>query len=132
MGDGGTGGMEESRTPTVIEIPQKTATRKSNPVRDLRKSRPLFIASRMWLLSAPNGNAGVEMATSEVYLTEDEFAGRYHLGRRTVQRWRQTGEGPSWVRLGRRRILYRLSDVEAWTRSRTYQHRADELAHAAA
>jgi predicted DNA-binding transcriptional regulator AlpA len=71
------------------------------------------------------------MATSVLYLTEAEFAEQYHLGERTVQRWRQTGEGPSWVRLGRRRILYRLSDVEAWARTRTYRHRADELAHAA-
>jgi hypothetical protein len=63
----------------------------------------------MWLLSAPNGNAEVEMATSEVYLTEDEFAERYHLGPRRVQRSRQTGDGPSWVRLGRRRILYRVA-----------------------
>ena len=66
-----------------------------------------------------------------LYLTEAEFAHRYHLGRRTVQRWRQTGEGPAWVRLGRRRVLYRLSDVENWAAERTYAHRADELARAA-
>jgi predicted DNA-binding transcriptional regulator AlpA len=65
---------------------------------------------------------------SEIYLTEGEFADRYHLGRRTVQRWRQTGDGPPWVRLGQRRILYRLSDCENWAASHTYRHRADELA----
>ncbi len=64
----------------------------------------------------------------EIYLTEEEFAGRYHLGRRTVQRWRQTGQGPPWVRLGARRVLYRLSDCEGWAAERTYRHRADELA----
>jgi predicted DNA-binding transcriptional regulator AlpA len=72
------------------------------------------------------------MATTEIYLTEAEFAGRYHLGRRTVQRWRQNGDGPAWVRLGARRVLYRLSDCEAWAAARTYRHRADELARAAA
>jgi hypothetical protein len=67
----------------------------------------------------------------EIYLTEGEFAGRYQLGRRTVQRWRQTGEGPVWVRLGQRRILYRLTDCEAWAAARTYRHRADELSRKA-
>ncbi len=66
--------------------------------------------------------------STEVYLTEAEFADRYHLGRRTTQRWRSTGEGPAWVRLGQRRILYRLSDCEEWAAARTFQHRADELA----
>jgi hypothetical protein len=72
------------------------------------------------------------MAATEIYLTEEEFAGRYHLGRRTVQRWRQTGDGPAWVRLGARRVLYRLSDCEVWAAERTYRHRADELARSAA
>jgi predicted DNA-binding transcriptional regulator AlpA len=73
------------------------------------------------------------MATSDTYLSEQEFAARYHLGRRTVQRWRRTGDGPPWVRLGQRRVLYRLSDCEEWAAIRTYAHRADELArHTAA
>jgi predicted DNA-binding transcriptional regulator AlpA len=71
---------------------------------------------------------GDKLSNPEIYLTEAEFAGRYHLGRRTVQRWRQTGDGPAWVRLGARRVLYRLSDCEAWAAARTYRHRADELA----
>jgi predicted DNA-binding transcriptional regulator AlpA len=69
------------------------------------------------------------MATSDTYLTEQEFAARYHLGRRTAQRWRQTGDGPAWVRLGPRRVLYHLSDCEKWAAARTFRHRADELAH---
>jgi predicted DNA-binding transcriptional regulator AlpA len=68
----------------------------------------------------------------EIYLTEAEFAGRYHLGRRTVQRWRGTGDGPPWVRLGARRILYRLSDCEAWAAAHTYRHRSDELSRVSA
>jgi hypothetical protein len=32
-----------------------------------------------------------------------------------------------WIRLGRRRVLYRVSDVEEWLRAHTYNHRADEL-----
>jgi predicted DNA-binding transcriptional regulator AlpA len=76
-------------------------------------------------MATTNGNGSI-------YLTEGEFAERYHLGRRTVQRWRVTGDGPAWVRLGPRRVLYRLSDIEAWTAAQTYRHRADELANTAA
>jgi helix-turn-helix protein len=65
------------------------------------------------------------------YLTEEQFAAHYRLGRRTVQRWRQTGVGPVWVRAGHRRVLYRLRDCEAWAAARTFRHRADELANAA-
>ena len=62
------------------------------------------------------------------YLDEASFAQRYHIGRRTAQRWRNTGEGPPFVRLGPRRVVYRISDCEAWAASRTYVHRTAELA----
>jgi predicted DNA-binding transcriptional regulator AlpA len=65
----------------------------------------------------------------EMYFSEAEFAARYLNGaRRTAQRWRTTGDGPPFVRLGPRRIAYRVSDVEAWARTRTFRSRADELA----
>lgn len=66
------------------------------------------------------------------YLTEKEFCERYHVKPRTAQRWRCSGQGPSFVRLGPRRVVYRLSDCEAWAAARTYQHRAAELAHTTA
>jgi predicted DNA-binding transcriptional regulator AlpA len=72
------------------------------------------------------------MPNAEIYLTEAEFAACYHLGRRTVQRWRRTGDGPAWCRLGPRRIVYRLPDIEAWAAARTFRHRADELARSTA
>jgi predicted DNA-binding transcriptional regulator AlpA len=70
--------------------------------------------------------------TDTIYLDEREVAQRYRLGRRTLQRWRADDDGPPWCRLGHRRILYRLSDLEIWAAARTYRHRADELARAAA
>ncbi len=63
----------------------------------------------------------------EVYLTERDFADRFHVAPRTLQRWRNTGEGPQFVRLGARRVAYRLSDVETWATSRVFTSRADEL-----
>lgn len=68
------------------------------------------------------------MAT-DVYLSEQEFSQRYHVSPRTAQRWRTTGDGPKWVRIGLRKVAYRLSDCEAWAAARTYPHRAAELAN---
>ena len=68
----------------------------------------------------------------DLYLTETEFCDRYRVRPRTAQRWRYTGEnGPAYVRLGERRIGYRLSDCEAWAKAHTFRHRAAELASAA-
>jgi predicted DNA-binding transcriptional regulator AlpA len=63
------------------------------------------------------------------YIDEDGLAERYLISPRTAQRWRCDGGGPPFVRLGRRRIVYRIADVETWLAERTYRHRADELAH---
>lgn len=67
----------------------------------------------------------------ESYLDERSFCTRYHVGRRTAQRWRVTGEGPAWCRLGPRKIVYRVADCEAWAAARTFAHRAAEMAAAA-
>jgi hypothetical protein len=72
------------------------------------------------------------MATSEQppleeYITERGLKRRYDISPRTAQRWRVSGGGPPWIRLGRRRVIYRIRDIEAWLAARTYCHRADEL-----
>jgi predicted DNA-binding transcriptional regulator AlpA len=72
------------------------------------------------------------MINSEVYLSEEEFCERYKMKPRTAQRWRSTGDGPAFVRVGPRRVAYRLSDCEAWAASRTYRSRAAELSEAKA
>ncbi len=65
--------------------------------------------------------------TPETYLTEKKVADAYAISRRSLQRWRISGDGPKWVRLGARRVVYRVADCEAWTTARTFAHRADEL-----
>jgi predicted DNA-binding transcriptional regulator AlpA len=62
------------------------------------------------------------------YLNQREVAARYHLSERTIERWRGTGDGPAFVRIGRRRVVYRLADCEAWAAARTSAHRAAEMA----
>ncbi len=63
------------------------------------------------------------------YIDENQFCDRFKITPRTAQRWRVTGDGPPWVRLGLRRVVYRLSDCDAWAAARTYPHRAAEIAH---
>ena len=78
----------------------------------------------------PRGNAP---ALADCYLTETEFSERYNLSPRTAQRWRATGAGgPPFVRMGLRRVAYRLSDCETWAAGRTYTSRAAELSKQAA
>jgi hypothetical protein len=67
------------------------------------------------------------LGTSE-YIDEDGLYQRFLIPPRTAQRWRASGGGPPFVRLGKRRIAYRVGDVEQWLRKRTFVSRADELA----
>ncbi|WP_144186619.1 helix-turn-helix transcriptional regulator [Elioraea rosea] len=64
-------------------------------------------------------------------LSERDLRDRYGIPERTSQRWRMTGDGPPYVRLGARRVAYRRDDVEAWLDARTFPHRAAETASAA-
>lgn len=59
-------------------------------------------------------------------ITEAQLCARLHVTRRTTLRWRNSGDGPRYVRVGGARILYRASDVEAWLERRTFPHRAAE------
>jgi hypothetical protein len=51
-------------------------------------------------------------------LTPDEAARELNrsggLSARTLERWRARGDGPPFVRLGRRRVFYRRADLVAW------------------
>ena len=56
----------------------------------------------------------------DTHLDERMLANRLVMSPRTLQRWRQDGDGPAYLKLGGR-VVYRLADVEAWER----QHRCD-------
>jgi predicted DNA-binding transcriptional regulator AlpA len=51
---------------------------------------------------------------SDRVVTEAETAKITSLSRPTLQRYRHDGVGPKFIRLGVRRIGYRLSDLAAW------------------
>ena len=63
---------------------------------------------------------------TDYFYTEITLSAHLQIPRRTLQRWRTTGEGPSFIRAGARRILYRREAVEAWAASREFRHRAHE------
>lgn len=62
------------------------------------------------------------------FLSERETASRIGVSTRTLARWRSTGDGPPFVRLGVRRIGYTPSDIEQWARARTFVCLTEELA----
>jgi predicted DNA-binding transcriptional regulator AlpA len=52
--------------------------------------------------------------TRKRYLTEREVEENFNLNRRTLQRWRMTGEGPAFSRIGKKMIRYLVDDVESF------------------
>jgi predicted DNA-binding transcriptional regulator AlpA len=47
---------------------------------------------------------------------------------RSLDRLVAQGEGPPYCRIGSRRMVFRLADLNDWMAARRYQHRAGELA----
>lgn len=50
-------------------------------------------------------------------LNQTELASRWTISARTLERWRWTGEGPAFLKIGGR-VVYRLEDVLAYEQSR--------------
>jgi hypothetical protein len=47
------------------------------------------------------------------HLHQTDLARRWRLSPRTLERWRWTGEGPRFVKLGGR-VVYRLENIEEY------------------
>lgn len=45
------------------------------------------------------------------HLNQIELADRWNISERTLERWRWTGEGPAYLKIGGR-VVYRLEDIE--------------------
>ena len=69
------------------------------------------------------------MATK--HLNQIDLAARWNISHRTLERWRWTGEGPLYVKLGGR-VVYRLEDVEALEREQIRGSTADHAKKPAA
>ncbi|MBC4019391.1 helix-turn-helix transcriptional regulator [Siccirubricoccus deserti] len=51
-------------------------------------------------------------------LTPEDVAVRLGVSRKALERWRGTGDGPRFVRLGHKTIRYRVEDVDAFVAER--------------
>ena len=47
------------------------------------------------------------------HFNQVELATRWRISPRTLERWRFTGEGPQFIKIGGR-VAYRLEDIEAY------------------
>lgn len=47
------------------------------------------------------------------HLSQTDLANRWRVSPRTLERWRFTGEGPQFIKIGGR-VVYRLEDIEAF------------------
>lgn len=59
-------------------------------------------------------------------LTQREVAEMLKVAVRTLERWRQDGSGPPFVRVGPRAIRYRRTAVEQWLEANPETRGADD------
>ena len=60
-------------------------------------------------------------AASSPLLTPQEAAEFLRSKDRTLERWRSTGDGPPFVKVGRK-VVYRLTDLNAWLEQQRRTH----------
>jgi predicted DNA-binding transcriptional regulator AlpA len=65
-------------------------------------------------------NMALDILENDPLLHEDEAAVELHRHSRTLKRWRDLGEGPAYVRIGRE-VLYRRSAIRQWLLAREVQ-----------
>lgn len=70
---------------------------------------------------APYGRGveGDRGSTRDRFLTPEELIDRWRgvVSLKTLENWRGCGKGPDFYRPARGKVLYRLSDVDAWERA---------------
>ncbi len=73
--------------------------------------------------ASPNATAATT-STQPRYLTNDEAAAILRLSPRTLEKQRVIGGGPRFRKFGRR-VMYALSDLEAWADARSFEATCD-------
>lgn len=63
-------------------------------------------------------------AIDEQLYTPDEAAGLLRSNSRTLERWRTTGDGPAYVKIGRR-VAYSRAALATFIEQRTRLHTAE-------
>lgn len=67
---------------------------------------------------------------SAALLTRAQAAEMLAISPRTLERYDRTGTGPGYVRIGSRMVRYDPAACRAWAASRSFPHRAAEMARA--
>ena len=67
-----------------------------------------------------NGNPNAQ------YLVPGEAAAYIGCSERSLVRWRMEGTGPEYRRAGKRKVLYRVSDIIAWLDARAFRSTSAE------
>ena len=62
-------------------------------------------------------------------LNTHQAAALLALGRSTLEKWRCTGAGPKFIKLGLRRVGYHKSDLEEWIAARPRRASTSETKH---
>ena len=78
-------------------------------------------------MEQPTGTGG----GTDRFLTTVECADMLRLSPRTLERMRVQGAGPRYVKAGpgmRAKVLYRLSDITAWTNARCFGSTSEDVA----
>jgi len=65
---------------------------------------------------------------SSVIMGTPEAASYVKLAAVTMERYRLTGEGPKFLRIGKKAIRYRLVDLDEWLASRVVASTSQEIA----
>lgn len=66
----------------------------------------------------------------ERLLAPRQLAEALNVTTKTLERWRMTGDGPPYIRVSRKVVRYRLSDVESFLAGRVATSTATETATA--
>lgn len=69
--------------------------------------------STLALPSRPKGSAAQAASHSVRHIDQTAVAQRWSVSPRTLERWRWTGQGPRFLKIGGR-VVYRIEDIEAY------------------
>jgi hypothetical protein len=79
------------------------------------------------LVADGQNSPSVSGQISEPFVNENRAAEHLGVSPRTMQRWRSTGTGPPWFRIGRL-AKYRLTDLTLWGESQARISTSDTAA----
>ena len=72
----------------------------------------------------PAAASTISSAQPQRYLTNDEAAEYLRLSPRTLEKQRVLGGGPKFRKFGRR-VMYAVTDLDAWAEDRSYETTSD-------